>query len=75
MAHHDIVSVLETIRAGAIADALLAFLELFKQAEVARDWVYQVINSYLTYNTTMLIQILTFGHGKHVDGREGEVDW
>ena len=37
VAHHDIVSVLETIRAGAIADALLAFLELFKQAEVARD--------------------------------------
>jgi hypothetical protein len=38
MGHHDIVAVLETVRAGAIADALLAFLELLEQAEVARDW-------------------------------------
>ena len=35
VAHHDIVSILETVRAGAVADALLAFLELLKQAEIS----------------------------------------
>ena len=35
VAHHDIVSILETIRAGAIADALLDLLELLEQTEVA----------------------------------------
>ena len=33
--HHNIVSILETVRAGAVADALLAFLELLKQAEIS----------------------------------------
>jgi hypothetical protein len=28
--HHDIVSILEAVGAGAIADALLALLELFE---------------------------------------------
>ena len=37
MAHHDIVSILETIRARAVADALLALLELLEQTEVARN--------------------------------------
>lgn len=36
VAHHDIVSILEAIRAGPVTDALLAFLELLKQTEVAR---------------------------------------
>lgn len=30
LAHHDIVSILETVRAGAVADTLLAFFELFE---------------------------------------------
>lgn len=37
VAHHDIVAVLEAIRARAIADALLALLELLEQAEVPGD--------------------------------------
>ena len=37
VAHHDIVSILETIRARAVADALLALLELLEQTEVARN--------------------------------------
>ena len=37
VAHHDIVSILETIRAGAVADTLLALLELLEQTEVTRD--------------------------------------
>lgn len=38
VAHHDIVSILETIRAGAVANTLLALLELLEQTEVTRDW-------------------------------------
>ena len=38
VAHHYIVTVLETVRAGTIADALLAFLKLFKQAKVAGNY-------------------------------------
>lgn len=37
VAHHDIVRVLETVRARAVSDTLLALLELLEQAEVARD--------------------------------------
>ena len=37
MAHHDIVSILETIRARAITDALLALLELFEQSKITRN--------------------------------------
>ena len=35
VAHHDIVAVLETVRARSIADALLALLELLEQSEIA----------------------------------------
>lgn len=35
--HHDVVAVFEAVRARAIADALFALFELFKQAEVTRD--------------------------------------
>ena len=37
VAHHDIVAVLEAVRARAIADTLLALLELLEQAEVPGD--------------------------------------
>lgn len=42
VAHHDIVSILETIRAGAVADTLLALLELLEETEVTRDWKWGV---------------------------------
>lgn len=35
VAHEDVVSIFETVRARAITDALLALLEFFEQAEVA----------------------------------------
>ena len=35
VAHHDIVSILEAVGAGAVTDALLALFELFEQAEVS----------------------------------------
>jgi hypothetical protein len=35
--HEHVVAVLEAVRARAIADALLALLELLEQTEVARD--------------------------------------
>jgi hypothetical protein len=35
VAHQDIVAVLEPIRARAIADALLALLELLEKAEIS----------------------------------------
>lgn len=38
LAHHDIVSVLQTVRAGPIADAFLTFLELFEKEEIAGNW-------------------------------------
>ena len=41
MAHHDIVSVLETVGARAIADTLLALLELLQEAEVS--WNYEPV--------------------------------
>ena len=34
MAHHDIVSILETVRTRAISDTLLALLELFQETEI-----------------------------------------
>ena len=37
VAHHDIVSILETIRAGAVSNTLLALLELLEQTKVTRD--------------------------------------
>lgn len=36
IAHHDIVAVFETIGARAIANALLALLELFQQTKIPR---------------------------------------
>ena len=41
VAHHDIVPVLETVGARAIADALLALLELLQEAEVS--WNYEPV--------------------------------
>ena len=35
VAHHDIVAILEAVRARAVADALLALLELLEQPEIA----------------------------------------
>ena len=35
LAHEDVVAVLEAVGARAVADALLALLELFEQAEIA----------------------------------------
>ena len=40
MAHHDIVSILETIRARAVSNTLLALLELLEQTEVTRDFCH-----------------------------------
>jgi hypothetical protein len=37
VAHHIVVAVLEAVGARAVADALLALLELLEQAEIARD--------------------------------------
>ena len=37
VAHHDIVSILETIGARAVADALLALLELLEETEIPGD--------------------------------------
>ena len=37
VAHHDIVPILETVGARAVADALLALLELLKEAEIPGD--------------------------------------
>lgn len=36
--HHDIVSILETVRARAIANALLALLQFFQEAEIPWYW-------------------------------------
>ena len=41
VAHHDIVSILEAVGAGAVTDALLALFELFEQAEVS--WNYEPV--------------------------------
>jgi len=37
IAHHDILAVLQAIRARAITNAFLAFLEFFKEAEISRN--------------------------------------
>ena len=37
LAHHHVIAVLEPVRAGTVADTLLALLELFEQPEVARN--------------------------------------
>ena len=34
VAHHDIVSILETVRTRAVSDTLLALLELFQETEI-----------------------------------------
>lgn len=41
LAHHDIVSILQTVRAGPITDAFLTFLELLEKAEIAGNWRYK----------------------------------
>jgi hypothetical protein len=38
VAHHDIVTIFQTVRARSIADAFLAFLELLKKAEISGNW-------------------------------------
>ena len=38
LAHHHVIAVLEAIRARAIANALLALLELLQQSEIAWYW-------------------------------------
>jgi hypothetical protein len=40
IAHHDIIAILQAIRARAIADTFLALLEFFKEAEISRNWVH-----------------------------------
>jgi hypothetical protein len=37
--HHQVVAVIEPIRARAVADAFLALLKLLEQPEVARDYI------------------------------------
>jgi len=37
VAHRDIVAILETVRAGAVSDTLLALLKLFQEAKVSRN--------------------------------------
>ena len=40
IAHHDILAILQAIRARAIADTFLALLEFFKEAEISRNWIH-----------------------------------
>lgn len=43
LAHHDIIAILETVRARAIADTFLTLLEFLQKAEITRYWEQSLI--------------------------------
>ena len=56
VSEQDVVAVFETVRARAVTDALLAFLQLFEQSEVTWHCVYARslgIGMFMVYKTVL----------------------
>ena len=70
VAHHDIVSILEAVGAGAVTDALLALFELFEQAEVSWNCVGWMLAMLCTQYSSMS---RTLGH--RCRQQQGASEW